>query len=140
MRAYLAGPMSGVPQFNFPAFDAAADHLRAAGHDIVSPAELDDPATREAARNSSDGSFGSGTVNGETWGDFLARDVKLIADEGIEAIIVLPGWEGSKGARLETFVASLKDLPIFLYPALNPVPGHELVAAWAGQLMTSRLT
>lgn len=140
MKVYLAGPMSGIVQFNFPAFLVAAQSLRDQGIEVVSPAELDDPETRDAAMASEDGSFGSGTVNGETWGDFLARDVKLIADDGIEAIVVLPGWERSRGARLETFVASLVDLPILEYPTLNPVPAHELVAAWSGGLLTSRLT
>jgi hypothetical protein len=115
MKVYLAGPMTGIPQFNFPAFDAAAADLRARGYTVVSPAELDRPDTRAAALASPDGAMGSGTNNGETWGDFLARDVKLIADEGIEAIVCLPGWVNSRGARLETFVARLCDIPIVLY-------------------------
>lgn len=49
MRAYLAGPMSNIPQFNFPAFDDAAADLRARGWDIVSPAELDRPEVRPNA-------------------------------------------------------------------------------------------
>jgi len=52
---YIAGPMSGIPQFNIPAFDEASKNLRAAGYKIISPAELDDPSTREMAYNSPDG-------------------------------------------------------------------------------------
>lgn len=140
MRVYIAGPMTSYPQFNIPAFDAAAATLRAAGYEVVSPAELDDPATRAAALVSPDGAPGTGSSNGETWGDFLARDVKLIADDGIEAVFVLPGWARSRGARLETFVASaLCGLPIYCfvcskYSSLLPtvVPRDSLVAAWNG--------
>lgn len=41
MRVYLAGPMRGVPHFNFPAFHAAAAELRARGYVVFSPAEAD---------------------------------------------------------------------------------------------------
>ena len=128
-RIYLAGPMSGLPQFNFPTFDAAAKNLRSKGWDVVSPAELDDPKTRAAALRSPDGAPGSGATNGETWGDFLARDVKLIADEGIEGIICLTGWQRSKGARLETFIGRLIGLDIVHYPSLRKVSDRELQVA-----------
>lgn len=106
MKWYLAGPMSGIPQFNIPLFDKATAALRAGGLDVISPAELDNEETRAAALASPDGSPGSGTTNGETWGDFLARDVKLVADE-VGGIIFLPGWHRSRGARLEAFVGLL---------------------------------
>lgn len=115
LRLYIAGPMTGLPQFNIPTFDAVADELRALGFDAVSPAELDDEATRAAALQSPDGSMAD-PLNGETWGDFLARDVKLIADS-IDAIALLPGWEDSRGAQLEVFVGRLCRLPVFLYNA-----------------------
>lgn len=104
---YIAGPMSGIPRFNIPAFDEAAANLRAAGFNIVSPAELDDPITREMAYNSPDGStLQAKHPNGESWGDFLARDVKIVADK-VQGIIALPGWAVSRGARLEMMVALL---------------------------------
>lgn len=134
-KVYLAGPMSGIPQFNFPMFDAAAAHLRDHhGFEVVSPAELDDRAGyREAALASPDGIIRE-QFNGETWGDFLARDVKLIADQGIEAIVVLPGWEGSRGARLETFIgAGLLGLPVWDFDDnLCTVSAATLRSAWAG--------
>ena len=110
MRLYLAGPMTGLPHFNFPLFDEVAASLRRMGHAVVSPAELDDPEDRAMARNSVDGHISSVT---KTWGDFLARDVKLLADDGIEGVVVLPDWQKSRGARLETYVAhALCNLPI----------------------------
>lgn len=107
MKFYLAGPMSGIPQFNFPAFDTAATRLRDLGHEIVSPAELDDDETRAEALDSLDGRpTQRDKVNGQTWGDFLARDVKIVADQ-VQGVVFLPGWEKSRGARLEAFVGVL---------------------------------
>lgn len=37
---YLAGPMTGLPDLNFPTFHARAAELRALGHEVVNPAEL----------------------------------------------------------------------------------------------------
>lgn len=123
MRVYLAGPMTGIKAFNFPAFDAAAAVLRERGYEVISPAELDSPTHRKAAGGSPDGDPESyGSMTGETWADLLARDVKIIADGGLDAIVVLPGWERSRGALLETFVgARLCGLPVFRYAA----PGEE---------------
>lgn len=103
---YLCGPMSGRPQFNIPRFDEAAEALRARGYEVVSPAELDYPAIRAACLASADGASTPETHGGGTWADFLARDVKLIADK-IGGIMLLKGWQGSRGARLEAFVGLL---------------------------------
>ena len=115
MKVYIAGPMTGLPQFNIPAFDQAAYDLRSIGFDVVSPAELDNPETRKAALASPDGALGTGTSNGETWGDFLARDVKLIADSGVEGIVLLYDWHKSRGACLEVTVGLLCGVKFALY-------------------------
>lgn len=130
MRIYTAGPMTGLPQFNFPAFDRAAGQLRAEGHDVVSPAELDSPEHRAIALASHTGDPREYTkITGETWGDLLARDVKLIADGGIERIYVLPGWERSKGARLETYIAHLTGIEIHFLDG-GEVPMFRKARAW----------
>lgn len=122
--------MTGIAQFNFPAFDAAAADLRSRGYDIVSPAELDDPTTRELSLASSDGRP-TGKLNGQTWADFLARDVKLIGDQ-VAGIILLPGWWKSRGARLESFVGLLSSLKFAKYTpqeigGLTPISSDEVL-------------
>lgn len=118
---YIAGPMSNLPQFNFPLFEAVAVALRADGWTVVSPHECDSEETRTAAWASPDGKY-TDTVGNETWGDCLARDVKMLADgiyiadkrgvtgdkpTAIDGIAFLPNWEKSRGARLEAFVGLL---------------------------------
>lgn len=103
-RYYLTGPMTGIPQFNFPAFREAAEHLREQGIEVISPAELDGPGIAAAAEVSADGALPDGTkICGQTYGDMLGRDVKIVIDE-VSGLILLPGWEKSRGARIECFV------------------------------------
>lgn len=115
MKYYLAGPMTGYAQFNFPLFHRAAAELRSEGMEIHSPAEHDTPAVQAAAIASTDGKLdANGKIAGETWGDILAKDVKVVADE-VKGIVFLPHWEKSKGARLEAFVALLAGHQNFMY-------------------------
>jgi hypothetical protein len=37
---YLSGPMTGLPDYNHPAFRAEAKRLRALGYTVVNPAEI----------------------------------------------------------------------------------------------------
>lgn len=105
---YIAGPMTNVPQFNIPLFDAAAAELRHQGHAVISPAELDSPQIRAEALASLDGKLIDEKIGDETWGQILARDVRIVADT-CTGIVLLPGWQKSRGARLEVFVGLLTD-------------------------------
>ena|SRR6188508_741909 len=118
-RAYLAGPMSSYPQFNFPAFIRAAANLREVGWDIISPAEIDDPEDFLYAMASPDGAMGN-TPSGKTWGQFLSRDVKIVADD-VQALILLPEWEKSRGAKLEVTTGLLSQHVFFEYLEDGPV-------------------
>jgi hypothetical protein len=104
---YICGPMTGLPRFNYPMFRLATAHLRELGHTVVSPEEMDSDLMRELAWDSPDGDASVLTkAAGETWGDVLARDVKVISDT-LGGIVMLPDWFLSRGARLEVFVGLL---------------------------------
>lgn len=113
MKIYLAGPMRGIPEFNFPAFYAAADKLRAEGHEVFSPAE------RDNARHGTDISKGNATGDeaqatrdhGFNLRDALGIDLAWICKEA-EAIALLPGWETSKGASAEYAAAHALNLKV----------------------------
>lgn len=101
-KVYLAGPMRGYPQFNFPAFDKAAQLGRSLGWTVISPAEMDrengidEDILPALPRN-------GGTP--EFIRQFINRDVQAIVNllkaENGDAIAVLPKWEGSVGATGE---------------------------------------
>jgi hypothetical protein len=115
--------MSGYPQFNFPAFELAAKTLRKQGLDVTSPHEYDPPEMQKLAWASPDGKPGS-TDHLQTWGQTLARDVELLADK-LNAVILLPNWSKSKGARLEVTVAMNCSYPLFEYTVLTDENGVE---------------
>lgn len=99
--AYVAGPMRGYENFNFPAFDVARSRLVNAAYHVISPADID-----RAAGVKEDP---EGKQEGRTL-DFVYRDLMtlmLIAEyAGTDPIIVmLDGWEKSTGAVAEFFVA-----------------------------------
>jgi hypothetical protein len=82
--------MRGLPDFNRAAFNEAAAKLRAAGHEVFNPAELD---------FTNDGAF--------------AQELVWIIEHA-EAIAFLPGWQDSRGARAEKATAEAIDRPIKL--------------------------
>lgn len=101
MKLYLAGKMSGIPEFNFPAFHAAAARLRSAGHEVLNPAELDDGDTSKP------------------WDYYMRKDIAMILT--VEAIAVLPGWETSKGANFEILIAENLKIPVLDARTLLPL-------------------
>lgn len=107
MKVYLAGPMTGIPNFNFPAFNKATAILRAEGHKVFNPAERD--IERHGGVDiSADNSTGDTALAAKTHGfslrEALADDTAFICREA-DAIAMLPGWENSKGARAEHALA-----------------------------------
>lgn len=115
-KYYLAGKMTGIPQFNFPKFDEAALNLRRRGIVVLSPAEMDDPNEREIAMASEDG------INSETElprSHFLKRDFLIVLEA--DGVIVLDDWLDSSGARDETRLAFSLDKPVLAYPNLQRI-------------------
>lgn len=108
-RVYISGPMTGLPEFNFPAFNEAARFLRGVGHTVINPAE----------------NFGGDTTL--SWTDYIRKDIADILT--VEGVAVLPGWEESRGARLEVSIARALGLPVFEAMGANEIPDPELVLA-----------
>jgi hypothetical protein len=104
--AYLGGPMRGYPEYNFPAFHEAARWLRSEGWTIFSPAERDEA---DPTINSDKDQAGWADHLGLDY--FMAFDLKAVCEH--DAVILLPGWEKSQGARLEAMVAVEVDHPVF---------------------------
>jgi hypothetical protein len=80
---YIAGPMSGLPEYNYPAFHAAAAMLRGKGYTVINPAELDD-----------------GNKNQDKpWEWWMKRSLAQMMQADV--IYMLEGWEDSFGALIE---------------------------------------
>jgi hypothetical protein len=92
MKVYISGPMTGIPEWNFPAFNMAAEDVKAMGHEAVNPADL----------------------NGENqdWHACLRNDIKHLCD--CDAVVLLSGWENSQGAMLELQLAHRLGLKVFV--------------------------
>ena len=91
MKIYIAGPMTGRPQFNYPAFHQAATLLRAAGHVVINPAENPAPVCG-------------------SWLGYMRMSVAQVAS--VDCLVMLPGWPFSKGARIEYLLAKLLGLGV----------------------------
>lgn len=80
MRLYIAGPMSGLPDANYPAFHAAAQKLRALGYQVENPAENPGPPCG-------------------SWLAYMRMAIPQVARS--DALVMLPGWKQSRGAKVE---------------------------------------
>lgn len=108
-KIYVAGPMSGIPAFNFPAFMDAAKELRAGGWYVFNPAEKDEEKHPDIADNAT-GSIEEAEKKGFSLREALAWDLARICE--CDAIYMLKGWEKSSGARTEWTLATCLRLEI----------------------------
>lgn len=102
MTIYIAGPMTGLPEFNYPAFNNAAAALRVHCADVVSPTELHDGDTSRP------------------YDYYLRLGLRALLD--CDEIVLLPGWENSRGARLELAVAEALGMKVTEWPAGSVLP------------------
>ena len=82
---YLSGPMSGLADYNYPVFNEVAKSLRDQGHVVVNSAEFEQDTSK-------------------VWSHYMRQDLRRLLD--CHTIALLPGWDRSRGATLELFVAT----------------------------------
>jgi len=92
LRIYISGPMTGYPEFNFPAFNTEAARLRDLGHDVVNPAELHN--------------------DDFSWDVCMRQAITALVT--CNAIQLLPCWHDSKGAQLEFHIALKLGITIYM--------------------------
>lgn len=109
---YITGPMTGIKDFNYPAFDAAAERLNTCGYDVANPADTE-------RLNPTPG-------RPQPWRWYMRHALALVINS--DGIATLPGWTASPGASLEVYVARRLSLPVhpcFQWEAWGSWP-HEL--------------
>jgi hypothetical protein len=117
MRIYLAGPMRGHYQFNFPAFHSYAKLLRSLGHEVCNPAEMDQEVHgKDFGKDNWTGDEQQASQQGFSLREALFRDLAYITRDA-EAIAMMPGWSTSKGARAEKATADALGLKVLVLPA-----------------------
>lgn len=94
-KIYIAGPMTGMPDLNFPAFHGEACWLRAMGNEVVNPAEINADSSAK-------------------WEDCMRADIAQLVTCG--RIHMLSGWEKSRGATLEHHIAVSLGMEITFSP------------------------
>lgn len=96
MKLYLSGPMTGLPDLNYPAFNNAAHQLRALGHEVYNPAEWE-------------GKNNKGVFNLE----LAFQDYCHFIIRRADGVVTLEGWENSPGATAETALAKAIGKPVW---------------------------
>ena len=100
MKLYISGPMTGFADLNFPAFHNAAGKVASLGHTPINPADINPDFSLP-------------------WELCLRADLKALCD--CDGIVLLPGWEKSKGAQLELHVAHRLGMSVHFIETLTAV-------------------
>ena len=82
MKIYLAGPMTGIKDLNYPAFNAEAARLRGLGYSVENPAE---------------------NPECDSWEGYMRLAIAQLITS--DAIALLTGWADSRGATIERALA-----------------------------------
>jgi hypothetical protein len=100
-RYYIAGPMTGLPEYNYPAFKEAATRLRRRGMDVCSPHEIWDEDDEHR--------------NERPWHEYIREGITLLLS--CTDIVMLPDWPRSQGAILEWEIARGLGMAVYRYKA-----------------------
>jgi len=96
LTIYISGPISGLPDGNRPAFAAVAEAFRLKGWVVVNPHDL----------------FAEDVE--ESWEGYMRKDLAALLT--CTHLVMLPGWELSRGAQLEKLVADAVGIQTLVLP------------------------
>ena len=85
--------MTGIPDLNYPLFNAVERWLEDQGYTVQNPAS----------------NHVTGLSGDELWREYMRLSLRQISY--CDRVILLPGWEKSKGASLEKHIADALGLP-----------------------------
>lgn len=103
---YIAGPMTDIPLYNFPAFFKAEELLKQRGWTVLNPARHDQDVLGFDPAND--------TLQDIELRDVFAWDTKVICEQA-DTLAMLPGWEKSHGAQIEYHLARKLGHDIYAY-------------------------
>lgn len=121
-HCYLAGPMRGIREHNFPAFFHADEWLTRRGWYVLNPARMDIVAGFDPSRNDPNKAY-----TPEEMREFARRDTNAILSlrgERGDALFLLPGWEQSRGVAFEKPLAEFTGLLVFRLTKLPHSVGY----------------
>lgn len=110
--AYISGPMTGKPNFNREAFEEARDHLVSLGVAALVPGDGEIYTESETKNLAAD-------LDKRHW--YMRKDFAMLST--VEAIVMLPGWQKSQGAKAELLVAQEMGLQVWRYHTEEKAPG-----------------
>jgi hypothetical protein len=107
--AYIAGPVSGMPDGNRAAFAKAAADLESIGWTVINPTTNPDngSALEEA------GILRGGYARGPAYREIMRTCFQQVLEA--DCVFVLPGWGYSHGATREVFLARTAGIPVVDY-------------------------
>ena len=107
MKVYTAGKMRYLPSFGAEEFRKATRVLRERDFEVISPLEMDEDA----------GICVDGLTGFEDLADqgfdirsTLLKDLAVVLTD-VDAVVLLPGWQGSRGAIAEYATARAASVP-----------------------------
>lgn len=104
LKIYVSGPITGIPEANRQEFEDAAKMVQAAGAWPLIPHDIDPDHLGRCIPD------GKREASGHTYPCHLRADVLVMLT--CDAVLMLPGWEQSHGARQEHNIAAVCGVPI----------------------------
>lgn len=119
-RIYCSGPMTGYPNNNYEAFNRNTKFLRDNGWEVISPAEMDAELGVDPTQPFSE----------EQYLNTIKHDYAALLT--CTDIAFMPGWEQSRGAKLESDFANVLKLDRYRVDADNSYFEKELIFGITG--------